>query len=156
MSLKSTVRKQYQTIINAAAVESVQNIKPPKEGWIASTRKALGMSAAQLGRIVGRTRANISAAERSEQNGRVTLHTMKTMAEAMGCKLVYAIIPPEGSIEDIIKIQARKKARTLVRQASTHMALEKQSLDDKKVEEEISRLALDLLNKWPSDFWECE
>jgi predicted DNA-binding mobile mystery protein A len=156
MGLKNTVRKQYQAIINEAAAGSLQNIKPPKEGWIASTRKALGMSAAQLGRMVGRTRANISAAEQSEQEERATLQTIKTMAEAMGCKLVYAIVPAEGSIEDVIEKQARKKARALVKQASTHMALEKQSLGDAKVEEEISRITLDLLNKQPSDFWKDE
>jgi len=44
------------------------------------------------------------------------------MAEAMGCRLVYAIVPANGSVDDLILLQARKKARALVTQAGTHMA----------------------------------
>jgi len=154
MSIKSTVTKQYGAIIDSAASSPVQRLIQPKEGWIASVRKALGISAAQLGRIVGRTRANISASEKSEQGERATLKTMKTLAEAMGCRFVYAIVPAEGSIDDLIEKQARKLASTIVHHAGTHMALEKQSLSDKNTEEEIARLTRDIINDRPTDFWE--
>lgn len=156
VSLKNTVKKQYQAIVDEAATTSLQAVKQPQEGWIASTRKALGLSAAQLGRMVGNTRANISAAERSEQAERATLQTLKTMAEAMGCKLVYAIVPAQGSVDDLIRAQARKKAIALVKQAGTHMALEKQSLSDDKVEEEITRVMRELMEKQSSDLWSDE
>jgi predicted DNA-binding mobile mystery protein A len=106
--------------------------------------------------MVGRTRANISAAERSEQNDRITLQTMKTLAEAMGCRFVYAIVPGEGSIDDVLKARAQEKARSIVLRASTHMALEKQSLTSGQIEDEIERLALGLLRDPPPDFWEDE
>ncbi len=156
MSVKTTVQKQYQAKVDQAAAAPVWGLKRPSEGWIASVRKALGISAAQLGRMVGRTRANISAAERSEQNNRATLQTMGTMAEAMGCKFVYAIIPAEGRIDDVLTTQARKKARTLVARASTHMALEKQALSEDQIDDEIEGLARELLRNPPSDFWEDE
>lgn len=156
MSIKTTVKRQYQAIITEAASAQLQTVAQPKEGWIASVRKALGISAAQLGRMVGHTRANIAALERSEQEKRVTLQSLNTMAEAMGCKFVYAIVPAKGSVEDLIQAQARKKAMALVTQASTHMALEKQSLSDQQIEAEISRIATELLSKQPSDFWEVE
>lgn len=156
MSVKATVQRQYQAKIDQAALGSVQELARPPEGWVASMRKALGISAAQLGRMVGRTRANISAAERSEQNDRITLQSMKTLAEAMGCKFVYAIVPAAGVCEDILKAQARKKARQIVLRTDTHMALEKQSLSARQLEDEIERLALTLLRDMPSDFWEDE
>lgn len=156
MNIKNAVKKQYQAIIDEAASTPLQFVKQPREGWIASTRKALGMSAAQLGRIVGHTRANISASERSEKEERVTLQTLKTMAEAMGCKLVYGIVPVQGAVEDLIRTQARKKAMALVEQASTHMALEKQSLSDEKVEAEVTRVLQELFEKQPADFWSSE
>jgi len=156
MSVKATVQRQYQAKVDQAALGVVQGLQRPPEGWVASVRKALGISAAQLGRMVGRTRANISAAERSEQNDRITLQTMKTLAEAMGCKFVYAIVPGEGSIDGILKARAREKARSIVSRASTHMALEKQSLTSGQIDNEIERLALDLLRDPPSDFWEDE
>lgn len=156
MSVKATAQRQYRAKIDQAALGSVQELARPPEGWVASMRKALGISAAQLGRMVGRTRANISAAERSEQNDRITLQSMKTLAEAMGCKFVYAIVPAEGGCEDILKAQARKKARQIVLRTDTHMALEKQSLSARQLEDEIERLALTLLRDMPSDFWEDE
>ncbi len=156
MNAKTTARKQYQAMIDRAAVATMQDLKQPREGWIASARKALGISAAQLGRMVGSTRANISSIERSEQNERATLRTMKTMAEAMGCRFVYAVIPAEGGIDDALKKQAWKKAQAIVMRASTHMALEQQVLSKDALEDEIKDLARDLLRDPPSDFWEKE
>jgi len=153
MGLKKTVLKQYQAIVNEAATAPLKDLKQPREGWIASVRNALGMSAAQLGRRVHRTRANISAAERSEQEERATIQSMKTLAEAMGCKFVYAIIPADGDIENVIEQQARKKAKALVARASNHMALEKQSLSVGLVNDEIERLTSDLMGNINADFW---
>lgn len=156
MGIKRIVLKQYQAIVNDAAIARAKDLKQPNEGWIASVRKALGMSAAQLGRRVDRTRANISAAERSEQDERVTIQSMKTLAEAMGCKFVYAFIPKDGDIEDVIEQHARKKAKALVSQASTHMGLEKQSLSAIKTDKEIQRLTTQLMDEINSDFWKDE
>ena len=156
MGLKSTARKQYQSIVDEAAVSPMQRAKQPNEGWIATVRKTLGLSTTQLGRLVNRTRANISAAEQSERNGGATLRTMKTMAEAMGCRFVYAIVPAEGGVHDLIVAQARRKARALVVEAGTHMALEKQALPDQKTEEEVERIAREFLADQPSDFWADE
>lgn len=154
--MKNIVQKQYQAKITEATSAPLQSVVQPKEGWIASVRKALGISAAQLARMVGHTRANIAALERSEQEKRVTLQSLNNMAETMGCKLVYAIVPIKGSVDDLILLQARKKARALVMQASTHMALEKQSLSNQQIEDEIDRVAAELVSKQPPAFWEAE
>ena len=156
MNIKAKARKQYQAIIDRAAASQLQQVELPKEGWIASARKALGLSAAQLARALGKSRANIVAVERSEQDGRANLRTIKTMAEAMGCKLVYAIIPASGSVEGIIEQQARKKAEALVNQANIHMALERQSLGNKAVEDEVIRVTREIMEKSPFDLWDDE
>lgn len=156
MSIRETVRRQCRAKVNLAASAPARVLQRPPEGWIATVRKALGISAAQLGRMVGRTRANISAAERSEQNDRITLQTMHTLAQAMGCKFVYAIVPVQDDIEDILQERARKKARGIVSRANIHMALEKQRLPTDQIEDQVERMALDLLRDPPSDFWEDE
>jgi len=153
MGLKKTVQKQYQSIVNDATADKVKSLQLPKEGWVATVRNALGMSLAELGQRVNRTRATVSSIERSEQEGRATIQSMNTLAEAMGCKFVYAIIPNDGSIEDIIEQQARKKAKALVNQASTHMALEKQSLSAEEIFDETERLTCELMENINSDFW---
>lgn len=153
MDVKETARKQYQAIVDRAASAIGRQSSMPSEGWIALTRKALGMSAAQLARRLGLTRARISQAEQSEIGGGVTLKTMHSLAEGMGCRFVYAIVPAEGRIEDVIAAQARKKAKALVKKASTHMALESQSLSIEKNQEEIERITDQLVRTMPSDLW---
>jgi predicted DNA-binding mobile mystery protein A len=153
MSVKSTATKQYQAIVNRAATSAVQKIGRPAEGWIATMRKALGMSGTQLGKRLGLSRARISQAEQAEPSGGITLKTMQAAAEAMGGRLVYAIVPANGKVEDIVAAQARKNAESLVVRASTHMALEKQSLSDRQNRQEIERITRELIRTMPADLW---
>jgi predicted DNA-binding mobile mystery protein A len=153
MSVKDLVARQYQAIVDRAAVSIGRKSSLPPEGWIATTRKALGMSAAQLARRLGVTRARVSQAEHAELSGGVTLKTMEATADAMGCRFVYAMVPAEGRIEDAIAAQARRKAQALVARASTHMALERQSLPAEKNSKEVERIARELIRTMPSDFW---
>jgi predicted DNA-binding mobile mystery protein A len=150
MSVKKIVLQQYQRIADAAA--SHAGLKTPSEGWMRTVRKALGMSGAQLAKKMGVTRARVAQAEHAELTGGTTLKSMQTAAEAMGCKFVYAIVP-DKRIEDLITAQAQKKARALVKTASTHMALESQILPNDKMEAEVERLASDLAREMAPDFW---
>ena len=152
MSVKSVVSTQYRTIVDRAAAAIGKQGVPP-EGWIATARKALGMSAAQLASRLGVTRARVSQAERAELSGGVTLKAMQGIAQAMGCHFVYAIVPTEGPVDDVIAVQARRKAQALVAKASTHMALEKQSLSDDKNRAEVDRVASELVRTMPRNFW---
>lgn len=156
MSVKEAATKQYQAIVDNAGASIGQQTSLPSEGWIATARKSLGMSAAQLARRLGVTRARVSQAERAEPFGGVTLRTMQATAEAMGYRFIYAIVPAEGRVEDVIAAQARKKAQKLVRNASAHMALERQSLPDEKNRAEVERVAGELVRAMPSDFWADE
>jgi predicted DNA-binding mobile mystery protein A len=153
MTVKDTVTKQYQAIVDRAAASIGQQWTLPSEGWMATARKALGMSAAQLARRLGVTRARVSKAEQAETSGGVTLKTMHATAEAMGCRFVYAIVPADGRIEDVIAAQARRKAQALVDKASAHMALERQSLPEGKNRAEVERIAGELIRNRPADFW---
>jgi predicted DNA-binding mobile mystery protein A len=150
---KITAVKQYQSIVDRAArVFGAQSVTRPSEGWIATVHKALGMSGAQLAKRMNVTRARISQAERAELSGGATLKSMQAIAEAMGCRFVYAIVP-EKKVSDVIAAQAKRKATALVHQASVHMALEKQSLSEAQNAEEIERLTYDFLRTMPSDLW---
>src|ERR1700716_2933021 len=102
MSVKTVVQQQYQRIVDSAA--SCASLQTPPEGWLRTVRKALGMSGAQLAKKMRVTRARIAQAEHAELNGGVTLKSMQAMAEAMGCRFVYAIVPPHH-IEDIVTAQ---------------------------------------------------
>jgi predicted DNA-binding mobile mystery protein A len=152
MSIKRAVLHQYQAIVDRAVTQT-KGLSTPSEGWLRTVRKALGMSGTQLARRIGVTRARVASAEQSELSGGITLRSMQAMAEAMGCRFVYAIVPPEG-VEDIVTAQARKKARVVVGRANSHMALESQMLPDDKIAREFDRLTADFVREMPSDFWE--
>ncbi len=152
MSVKETVKRQYQGIVDRAASRHV-GFAVPSEGWVATVSKALGMSGAQLARRLGVSRASVSQTEKNEMSGSVTLKHMQKAANALGCRFVYAIVPDER-IEDVIRDQARRKATKLVQRVSGHMALESQSLPLEKAQAEIARLRDELMRDMPSDFWE--
>ena len=152
MSLKNIVNKQYRNIVNKATKQTF-GLAVPGEGWLATVRKALGMSVVQLARRRGVTRAQISKLERTELRGSVTLATMQKMAEAMDCRFVYAVVP-HNDIETLIDEQARKRALKLVSKAGQHMALEAQSLSNEQRRFEVDRLTQELKDKPPTDFWE--
>ncbi|WP_087001489.1 mobile mystery protein A [Rhizobium sullae] len=150
MSVKQTVRRQYQAIVDTALGN---DIEIPAEGWIRTVRKALGMSGAQLAKKMGVTRARIAQAEKAELDGGVTLKSMEATAEAMGCRFVYAFVPPQ-TIENVIIAQARKKAQAIVGSAAKHMALEDQTVSHNRTQQEVARLMNELMYQMPSDFWE--
>ena len=150
MTVKAVVQQQYQRLVDSAASHS--GLRPPPEGWLRTVRKALGMSGAQLAKKAGVTRARVAQAEQAELSGGASLKSMQAMAEAMGCRFVYAIVP-EKRIEDVIAAQARKKAVALVGTASTHMALESQTLPNDKIVQEIERLTREIARDMPPDFW---
>lgn len=150
MSVRQAVRRQYQALVE---ITEGRNIQAPAEGWIRTVRKALGMSGAQLAGRMGVTRARIARAEQAELEGGITLKSMQATAEAMGCRFVYAFVPPD-TIEAVIAAQARKKAEAIVATAGKHMALEDQAVGGNQTEREVSRLTSELLYEMPSDFWQ--
>src|ERR1700722_17924100 len=150
MSVKTIARQQYQRIVDNAVSNAA--LQTPPEGWLRTVRNALGMSGSQLAKKMGVSRARIAQAEQAELRGGVTLKSMQATAEAMGCRFVYAIVPP-GRVEDVIMAQARKKATAVVGTASKHMALENQALPNDRIAQEVERLTREIAQDMPSDFW---
>lgn len=150
-TVKDTAIRQYARLLNGAA-QQLSGLPAPMEGWIAVMRKALGMSAPELARRTGVTKAAIYQAERKECDGGVTLQHMNKLAEGLGGRFVYAIVPDQ-SVENVLQEQARKKAEDIVRRVGAHMALENQALTPDQMQDEIARVTDDLLKDRPSDFW---
>ena len=149
--MKHIVAKQYRENVNLAR-KKLEGLAIPSEGWLRTARKALGMSGAQLGRKLDVTRGAVSINEKAELSGGITIKTMQQMAESMGCRFVYAVVP-ETDIEDIVMKRARTKATKQVRNASVHMALENQLLAEEKLVAEVERLAKEMIETSPSDLW---
>lgn len=151
MSVRDTARKQYVRIVDRTA-QQLESIRTPSEGWLTALRKALRMSGGEVAARMGVSRNAIYQAERNERSGAITIKQLQKLADAMGGRLVYAIIP-DGSVADVVRAQARHKAETRIRRASAHMALEQQSLPDAQTRQRIEELADELVRDMPPDFW---
>ncbi len=155
MGIEAVVLKQYQNKVNQALKQFGNYAMPSSEGWLKTVRKALGMSGSQLAKRLGVTKGRVSQAESAELSGGATLKSMHSMAQAMDCRFVYAVIP-EKEIENVIKNRAVLKAKEQIKAASTQMALEVQTLNDDQLSYEVDRLASEIIKKMPSDLWSDE
>lgn len=152
MPLKHIIQFQYQDIVDRAR-ESTKDFIVPKEGWLRTVRKALNMSGVQLARRLSVTKASVSNAEKAELEGGITIKKMEQMAEGLGCRFIYFVVP-EKQIKEVLSEQARKKAEIVVTQASIQMALEDQTLSSGQLKFEVDRLQQELLREMPSDLWD--
>jgi len=150
---KKITQEQNSQLINKAAVLS--SVRQPKQGWIKALRSALSLSGAALSKRLGGHRSTVSYLERSEIEGSITLKKMQQTAEAMGCRFVYGIVPPEGkTIDDLINLRAEEVASRIVEQTSIHMMLEGQQLSNNLQQKEVERLKAELLIQMPRNFWD--
>jgi hypothetical protein len=76
------------------------------------------MPAYVLAKRLGVTKHEIFRLEISEQTSRIVMANLKRAAEALGCELVYALVPREGSMEDLAATErtARETARTAAKE----------------------------------------
>ncbi len=100
-------------------------------GWIHTIRTALGMSAAQVAKKLGVTRAAVYQLENREVSRSVSIRQLDRVAEALNCDVVYAIIPRE-SLEQSIRGRARDKAKERLRKANLSMGLEAEGVADEE------------------------
>lgn len=154
MNVKDTARKQYARIVNRH-VQQLESITKPAEGWLATLRKALGMSGSEVAARIGVSRNAVYQAERNERSGAITINHMQALAQAMGGQFVYAVIP-KGSVEDLTLEQALRTAQARIWRASALMALENQSLPSAQITERIEQLAKELVRDMPPDFWKVK
>jgi predicted DNA-binding mobile mystery protein A len=121
----------------------------PKDGWIKTLRKALGMTAQQLAERLGLARSRIVQLEDAEKHDATTLHTLRRVAEAMNCELVYAIVPKISTqgktLEDIIKTNALEVAETTITNVAHSMSLENQSVEKNQQAKQKKELVKKLL-----------
>lgn len=114
----------------------------PSKGWIRSIRQALGVSSGELGRRLGTSRQLPLQLEKGEAEDRITLKSLRAVANALDCDLVYALVPRAESMQELIESRARAEAKGRVLGVEHSMALEDQAVGkiDEAVEAETRRL----------------
>ena len=82
----------------------------PGRGWLRAVREALGVSQQEVAIASKVKRQSIIGFEKAEASDRITLRNLRSVADAMGCELVYAIVPKAGSIEELAEQRTRSEA----------------------------------------------
>lgn len=117
-------------------IKKVTDPQIPSKGWLATIRKALGMTSKQFGGRLGITQQSAIAIEKREAEGKITIESLEKAAIALNCRLVYYIVPNEP-LEQMLHKQIDKKSKELTEYVSHLMELE-----DQKVEEEDQKAQL--------------
>lgn len=131
-----------------------QGLALPPRGWIRTIRDALGMNGRQLADRMGVAYSYRDQLEKREVAGTVTIKTLERAAEALGCDVVYALIPKnKGTFEAMVHQQAQTVARRIVDEVDVTMALEAQPVDSNFRKREIERIASELAASMPRALW---
>jgi predicted DNA-binding mobile mystery protein A len=136
-----------------APLRKAEDLTRPPRGWIKAIREAIGMTAAQLGERTGASQSRIARIEKGEVSGTLTMNTLRHMAEAMDCTLVYAVVP-NRPLDETLRDRAQViAARQLARTHQT-MRLENQALTSADLKSERERLVAALLQGGPRRLWD--
>ncbi len=131
-----------------SSLSDAKNIVPKGVSWINTVREAIGMTAVQLAKRLGVTQPRIAKMEINEEN--LKLSTMKKVAQAMNCDFVY-YFKPKTTFQDIVQIQAKKKAEEILLGVNLNMALENQDIQTK---EAVNDMAADFINGNTKRIWD--
>ena len=126
----------------------------PPSGWIKAIRVALGMSMQQLGNKLSMTKQGIQELERREQEGSITLRSLREAARALDMQLVYGFVPNNGSLDALIEKKARELATRIVMRTSNTMKLEDQENSKQRIEKAIEERTAIIKNEMPKILWD--
>jgi predicted DNA-binding mobile mystery protein A len=122
----------------------------PVRGWIKAIREALGMSTQQLAQRLKIKQPSLVDLEKSEAKGSIELATLRRVAEALDCTLVYALVPNKP-IETMVRDRARTFTRKRREQVEHSMLLEDQKVTSKDAEARLDEIVRETK---PSLFWD--
>jgi len=130
----------------------IASSRPPK-GWVRAIRDALGMTGAQFAKRLGVAQPRVLELEHGELSGSLTLKSLERAAEALGCRVVYALVP-EKTLAEMVERRAGRVADKHLAQVEQTMSLEDQSVKDNGARKDMrSRLIAELLQK-PARLWD--
>lgn len=129
----------------------------PKGGWLRDVRTALGMTGRQLAVRLGLSGSSaVAELERREQQDSITLRSLRNAANALGCELVYALVPHDANFEAMVVRHARLMAMRNVQQVSRQMQLEAQGVDSAVHNETIKEMTDMFVARLERRMWDID
>lgn len=135
-------------------LQALSEIGVPPSGWVYAVRTSLKMSLKQLGNKLGITPQSTKELETREKNGSITLRALNDAADCLNLKLVYALIPKDGSLQSLVERAAYAAAEKIVMRASISMKLENQENSDERLQKAIKDKADKIIREMPGYLWD--
>lgn len=125
----------------------------PSRGWIRAIREAIGMTTGQMAKRLGVHQPRVIELERGEATGNITVKSLERAAEALGCRLIYTLVPVEP-LTDTIRKRASAIAERQLASVEQTMRLEAQGVNDKAQRDDAHRLLVENLLRRPARLWD--
>jgi predicted DNA-binding mobile mystery protein A len=111
------------------------------------------MTSTQLAKRLGVRQPRVIEMERGEAAGKITVQSLERAAEAMGCRLVYLLVP-EKPLTKMIEERASQLAKKKLASIDQTMRLEDQEVHDTNFKAQaLQRLTQELLRQ-PARLWD--
>jgi len=133
---------------------ATKDIHVPERGWIHTVRTALNMTLQQLGVKLNMSSQGVKDTEERETSGSVSIKTLKEVANAMDMQLVYAFVPKQNSIEEMLDSKAKELAKKIVLRTGHNMQLENQGISDDKIKVAIEELKEEIKREMSKSLWD--
>jgi predicted DNA-binding mobile mystery protein A len=118
----------------------------PTGGWLRAVREALGMTTLDVAQRLAVQPSTIHRFETSEQAGHIQLDTLARAADALGCELVYLLVP-RRPLEEVVDERARELARRELRSLGHTMDLEDQGVPELLVRDREQELVVEIKSR---------
>ncbi|MBS1569018.1 MAG: mobile mystery protein A [Bacteroidetes bacterium] len=128
-------------------------VDPPPGGWITTLRNALRMPLHVLASRLDMTPTGAKRLEQREADGSITLQVLRKAAEAMDMRMIYVLVPKDGSLQKLIERRAYEAAKEIVERADQSMRLEAQSVSRERIAEAIKEKAEELQRDLSKELW---
>lgn len=112
----------------------------------------MGMTTGQFAKRMRVHQPRVIEIEKGEADGKITVHSLERAAEALGCRLVYVLIP-EKPLAETLRHQAEHIADKKLAAVEQTMLLEAQSVTDKQLRREAKQRLVDQLLQRPARLW---
>jgi predicted DNA-binding mobile mystery protein A len=110
----------------------------PAKGWLRAIREAIGMTGQQYASRLRVAWQSMDDLEKSEAAGTITINSLRRAAEALDCRLVYAVIPSADSLEQLVARRAREIALSALKRVNQTMLLEDQASSPESLEAQVA------------------
>ena len=81
----------------------IGHIIRPTVGWLRTTRDLLGFTLTNLAQRLKVTPPAVRSFEQAEAEDRITLASLRRVAAAMNCELIYALVPRTGAALPLVE-----------------------------------------------------